>query len=129
MDLPLNVSEAWAQEEITQGNVAEKDREIVITRDPFLDPEWLEKKRKEEERRRQEEERRREEERKRQALKLEGIVQVGDRFVAVVDGKTLREGDVIRGRKILQVNRAGIRILYMGKVKNIPWKPKNNRGG
>lgn len=124
MNLTLKASEVCAEEEITQGNMVEKDREIVITRDPFLDSEWLKKQREEEDRKRAEEMRRREEEKKRQALKLHGIVQVGESFVAIVDGKTLRPGDVIRGRKILEVNRSGIKVFYKGMVRMIVLKPK-----
>ena len=127
MNGALGASNAGATEEITVDAMAERWREITIHRDPFLDPSWLKKKQEEEERRKAEETRRREEERKRKALKLKGIVQVGDHFVAIIDGKTLRAGDVIRGRKILEVNRSGIKVFHEGKVRTILWESKTTR--
>ncbi len=124
MNVAVGTSKAGAQGEVTEEDMAERWKHLTIRRDPFLAPDWLKKQREEEERRKAEERRRREEERKRQALKLKGILRVGERFVAFVDGKTLREGDVIRNRKILEVNSSGIKVLYRGKVRDILWKPK-----
>ena len=119
VDLPLIPSEAGAQTEVIEEDMTERWKDLKVLRDPFLDPEWLKKKRIEEERKRTQEKRSREAGRRKRALKLKGIIQVDQRFVAIVDGKTLRPGDVIRGRKVLEVNRAGIRVLYKGKVKHI----------
>jgi Tfp pilus assembly protein PilP len=129
MNIAVGTSKAGAQGEITEEDRTERWKHLTIRRDPFLDPEWLKKKqeqeqkRKEEEARRKAEERRRkEEERKKQALKLKGILRVEERFVAFVDGKTLRAGDVIRGRKILEVSRSGIKVIYRGRLINIFWE-------
>ncbi|MFQ6078791.1 MAG: hypothetical protein ACE5NJ_06620 [Thermodesulfobacteriota bacterium] len=123
-NVAVGASKAGTPEQITGNEMADRWKEITVHRDPFLGPEWLKKQKEEEERKKAEETRRREEEKKRQALKLRGIVQVGNQFVAIIDGKTLREGDVIRGRKILEVNRSGIKVLCSGKVRKIPWRPK-----
>jgi len=131
MNVAVGTSKAGAQGEVTEEDMTERWQHLTIRRDPFLDPEWLKKKQEQEQKRKEEEERRKaeekriiEEERKKQALKLKGILRVGERFVAFVDGKTLREGDVIRNRKILEVSGSGIKVLYRGKVRDILWKPK-----
>jgi len=124
VDIRLRPMEAGAKGEIARQNGGEKLGDVIILRDPFLDPEWLKKKRAEEEKRKAEKKRRREAETKKRALKLKGIVQVGQNFVAIVNDKTLREGEVIRGRKVLEVNRWGIKVLYRGKVRKIFWEPK-----
>jgi Tfp pilus assembly protein PilP len=129
MNVAVGNSKAGAQGEITEEDMPERWKHLTIRRDPFLDPEWLKKKqeqeqkrKEEEERRKAEERRRREEERKKQALKLRGIVQIGNQFVAIIDGKTLRAGDVIRGHKVLEVSRSGIKVLYRGRLRNIFWE-------
>lgn len=127
INVAVGASKAGAREQITGNEVAERWKEIAIHRDPFLDPGWLKKKQEEEERRRAEEKKRRHQERKRHALKLRGIVQVGENFVAIVDGKTLREGDVIRGRKIVEVSRSGIKVFHQGRVRTILWESKTTR--
>lgn len=127
MGLPLRPTEAGAQEEVTREDTRKKPEDLTILRDPFLDPEWLRKKREEEAGERAAERRKREAERKKQALKLKGIVQVGQRFVAIIDGKALRAGEVIRGRKILEVSRSGIKVLYKRRVRNIFWEYKSTR--
>jgi hypothetical protein len=131
LDLPLRLTKARAQDEITREDESERWKDLTVLRDPFLDPEWLrehkeeeEKRKAQEKKRRAEEKKRREAKRKKHALKLKGIVQVGQGFVAIVDGKTLRAGEVIRGRKILEVSRSGIKVLYRGKVRTVFLKPK-----
>jgi hypothetical protein len=127
MDFVLRPSPAGAQGALTStGKSAEKE-DLKILRDPFLDPAWLKKQKEEEEKRKKAEERkRRGGVSKKRALKLKGIIQVGERFVAIVDGKTLRPGDTIRGCRILTVNRSGIRVLHKGTVRNIFWKPRRS---
>jgi Tfp pilus assembly protein PilP len=134
MNVAVGTSKAGAQGEITEEDMTERWKHLTIRRDPFLDPEWLKKKQEEEQKRKEEEERRkaeerrrREKERKKQALKLKGILQVGKNFIAIIDGKTVRAGDVIRGRKILEVSRSGIKILHGRKVRTILWEPKTTR--
>ena len=127
MNGALGASNAGVTEEIPGDAMTQRWREITIHRDPFLDPSWLKKQQEEEEKRKAEQTRRREEERKRQALKLKGIVQVGNHCVAIVDGKTLRAGDVIRGRKILEVSLSGIKVFHKGKVRTILWESKTTR--
>ena len=127
MNIVAGASQAGAAEEITMDAMAERWRKITIRRDPFLDPSWLKKQREEEQKRKAEEERRKAAERKRQALKLKGIVQVGNQFVAIIDGKTLRAGDIIRGRKILEVSLSGIKVFHKGKVRTILWQSKTTR--
>jgi hypothetical protein len=131
VDFRLMPVEAGAQAEMIEEDMTERWKDLIVLRDPFLDPEWLRKQQEEEEKRkaqekkrRAEEKERREVERKKHALKLKGIVQVGQGFVAIVDGKTLRAGEVIRGRKVLEVNRSGIKVLYREKVSKILWDPQ-----
>jgi hypothetical protein len=48
-------------------------------------------------------------------LRLEGVI-AGGKFVAIVNGRLVRAGDVIAGARILEVFASGVRYERAGKV-------------
>jgi hypothetical protein len=51
-------------------------------------------------------------------LKLEGVI-AGEKFVAIVNGRLVRTGDVIAGARILEVFAGGVRYERSGKVSTL----------
>ena len=52
------------------------------------------------------------------ALKLEGVI-AGEKRVAIVNGRLVREGDVIAGARILEVFVQGVRFERAGKIQTL----------
>ena len=52
-------------------------------------------------------------------LQLRSILFSSVRKIAIIDDQLLKVGDVIRGAKLIKINKHGVRLLRKGKVINL----------
>jgi hypothetical protein len=58
------------------------------------------------------------------AITVYGISKVGANFYALIDGELVKEGDTIKGIKIVKITSDRIEVKYKNKSFQIKWEPQ-----
>ena len=60
-------------------------------------------------------------------VKLEGIVKINGAFFAIIDGQLLKEGNVIKGLRLEEVDFDRIVLSYFGKKETLQLSPEKQK--